>query len=173
MALYEFKVVGVTFGKRQKNLAKLFNRSRKDGFEDYELEIRPYEYNGEPALSVLLDDLDVGNVAADQVETVQDMLAKCEHIDAEIRVNNYTIDDLNDLQYADPFTREEIKEDIAGEKIYSAKLLLYKADKRKPQPAPEPEPTLTKRELKKKEKLERKKQKLEAKMARKAAKRNR
>ena len=93
---YTYKVVGVTFRGRQKNLKSLFNASVRELKQDewlsvsYDVELRPYEYKGEPAIAVYFDEKEVGNVAADKVADVLDMLRKEPSFDAEIRLNNNT-----------------------------------------------------------------------------------
>ena len=165
MKIYTYKVVGVTFdgknGSRQRVLKKLFNAAAKDEFEDYELEFEEYEFEGSPALLVLLDDLDVGNIAADKVEEVIEINKKCDQSDVELAVNGMSVDDYLELKenwrtrkqdlkdgiideyYIDEM--EEQLEEIKDDPIYSAQITFYIKEPEDDIPAvpeyePEPEP---------------------------------
>lgn len=163
MKVYEYKVVGVTFdgknGDRQKVLKRLFNAAAKDEFEDYELDFKEYEYEGAPALLVLLDDLDAGNIAADKVKEVKEINEKSDQTVVELSVNGMTFDEYMDLKenwrtrkqdlkdgIIDEYDIEDMEtqlEEIKNDPIYSATITFYikePEDDIPPEPIYEPEP---------------------------------
>lgn len=115
---YPFKVAGVSFGNRQQTLKVLY-----DTGADFEVELRPYEYEGSPALAVLFDGFEVGSIRESDVEAVSDI-----------------------LENKDPFVGGEIDvfETDEGGLMYSAKVQLVvdetPPELRKKSPAPEPKP---------------------------------
>lgn len=181
--LYTYKVVGVTFRDRQKNLKSLFNASVRELKQDewlsvsYDVELRPYEYEGEPAIAVYLDDKEVGNVAADKVADVLDMLKKEPTFDAEIKLNNNTPEEYVEM-LSDKDLYEDELDEIKEDPIYSATIDIY-YDDGEPDPvrapAPDPEPreysSVERHYLKVVEKARRKEEKRAAKEAKKEAKR--
>jgi hypothetical protein len=147
---YTYKVVGVTFKapdktSRQRSLKKLFDKTlqgiKADIFNSYDpcydVELLPYEYNGNPALYVIVEGLNIGNIPADAVADVSDILAKKDPaVEVEVLLNNHTPDMYFEMlddkdEYEDEL--DEIKEDP----LYSAVVHLYVDDG---QPAPDPEP---------------------------------
>lgn len=181
--LYTYKVVGVTFRGRQKNLKSLFDAAVRELKQDewfsasYEVELRPYDFEGELAIAVYFDDKEVGNVAAEKVADVLDMLKKEPTFDGEIRLNNNTPEDYVEmLDDKDIFGWE--LEEIKDDPIYSATFDLY-YDDGEPEPvrvpAPDPEPREygkhERKYLKAVEKARRKEEKRAAKEAKKEAKR--
>lgn len=79
---YTYKIVGVTFENdngtdRQQLLKKIYNRAVKELKAgpwldvDYDVSFRSYEFEGSPALAVLIDGYEIGNIAADSVNFVQ------------------------------------------------------------------------------------------------------
>lgn len=145
---YTYKVVGVTFRGRQKNLKSLFNKTvqgiKADIFNSYDpcydVELLPYEYNGNPALYVIVEGLNIGNIPADAVAAVSDILAKKDPaLEVEVLLNNHTPDMYFDMlgdkdEYEDEL--DEIKEDP----IYSAVVHMYIDDGQPAPHVPDPEP---------------------------------
>ena len=87
------KVAGVTFGERQKNLSRLFKKAERLGWYDFGVELRPFEFEGAPAFGVLFDGLDVGNVPAENVPFVSEVLPTVVAFEPVLRLNNQTIDE--------------------------------------------------------------------------------
>lgn len=87
-----FKIAGVTFNNRQSNLKKIQEQIQKE--KPVNINIEQYDYKGEPAISVMVNGLDIGNLHKKDVEYV---LANQE------RIIGFT-----DL-YIDTFTNEEGK----------------------------------------------------------------
>lgn len=78
-----FKVAGVTFKGRQK-LLKQFKGDKKAG-KVLNVQLEEYDYKGEPAIKVLVNGLDVGNL---HVEDVAFVKANQERI---LGINDFTI----------------------------------------------------------------------------------
>lgn len=55
-----FKVAGVTYGNRQQNLKKIYDIKSKGGRLDISME--QYEYDGDSAVKVTVNGLDIGNL---------------------------------------------------------------------------------------------------------------
>ena len=145
--VYPYKVVGVTFknpeGKsRQAALKKMYNAAVKNDSEDYDVELVPYEYEGQPAVAVLLDGFNVGNIAAEQAADVADMVTnKRTAAFAELSYNGCSVGDMVSYkEYPDLYGMEldEIRND--PEQIYSAMVFLTVIDEPVPEPEPEPAP---------------------------------
>lgn len=112
---YPYNVAGVSFGTRQAYLKKLY-----DGDIDFDVELRPYVFEDEPALGVYFDGVEVGSIRASDVEAVSDI-----------------------LENKDPFVGGEVDvfETDEGDMMYSATVLLV-VDETPPElikRAPEPE----------------------------------
>jgi hypothetical protein len=158
---YTYKVVGVTFRGRQKNLKSLFNKTvqgiKVDIFNSYdpcyEVELLPYEYNGNPALYVIVEGLNIGNIPADAVADVSDILAKKDPaVEVEVLLNNHTPDMYFEMlgdkdEYEDEL--DEIKEDP----LYSAVVHLYVDDGQPAPHVPESEPPVSRKMAKLERKL--------------------
>lgn len=160
MKTYTYKVVGVTFkgndGQRQKVLKGLFNDAVKEEVDNFDLSFEEYEFEGSPALRVLLDGLDIGNIAAEQVEDVKEIYAKCSGADPELSISGTTFGEYLDLLenwrtrnrdlkdgYIDEDDIEEMKEEldeIRHDPLYSAKIFFYVKEPEDDLPKPEPEP---------------------------------
>lgn len=87
---YDFKVVGVTFNNND-------GSSRQEYLQQYEYDdcacvtLEEYSYKGDPAIMVLIDGDQVGNVAAKEVEKVLSILE--ENPDVEIDHSIYCGED--------------------------------------------------------------------------------
>lgn len=144
---YTYKIVGVTFENdngtdRQQLLKKIYNRAVKELKADpwldvdYNVSFRSYEFDGSPALAVLVDGYEIGNIAADSVNDVSEILAKKDpYIEAEIRLNNCLPEDYIEMMSDKRSWSSELAE-IEDTPIYSGILNLI-VDER-PAPAPEP-----------------------------------
>lgn len=110
---YPYNVAGVSFGTRQAFLKKLYDEDI-----DFEVELRPYVFDDEPALGVYFDGVEVGSIRASDVEAVSDILEK-----------------------KDPFVGGEVDvfETDEGDMMYSATVLLV-VDETPPKPTPSAEP---------------------------------
>lgn len=110
---YPYKVAGVSFGTRQAYLKKLYEEDI-----EFEVELRPYTYEDEPALGVYFEGTNVGSIRASDVEAVSDILAK-----------------------KDPFVCGEVDvfETDEGGMMYSATVFLV-VDETPPKPTPSAEP---------------------------------
>jgi hypothetical protein len=94
-----FKVAGVTFNNRQKNLKTVLEQKNKG--KRIDIGVEQYEYKGEPAISVTANGLDIGNLH----KTDADYVLK----------NKERIIGFTDL-FIDTFTNEE------GKEIYYARV---------------------------------------------------
>ena len=145
--VYPYKVVGVTFknpeGKsRQAYLKKMYNVAVKNDSEDYDVELVPYEYEGHPAVAVLLDGFNVGNIAAEHAADVADMISKKDlYVYAELSLNGCPVGDMVTYLEDKSFYGMEL-DDIRNdpEQIYSAMVFLTVIDEPVPEPEPEPAP---------------------------------
>ena len=63
-----FKVAGVTFNDRQKNLKKILEQKQKG--KVINIGIEQYDYKGEPAISVTANGLDIGNLHKEDADYV-------------------------------------------------------------------------------------------------------
>lgn len=63
-----FKVAGVTFNDRQKNLKKILEQKQKG--KVINIGIEQYDYKGEPAVSVTANGLDIGNLHKEDADYV-------------------------------------------------------------------------------------------------------
>lgn len=77
---YEFSVAGVTFSNdngssRQKILSELYAAQLAED-DDISVTLEPFEYDGEPAIHVLVNGRCVGNVPKQEVEAVSEIMAK-------------------------------------------------------------------------------------------------
>ena len=110
---YPYAVAGVSFGTRQAYLKKLYEEDI-----EFEVELRPYTYEDEPALGVYFDGVEVGSIRASDVEAVSDI-----------------------LENKDPFVGGEIDvfETDEGDMMYSATVLLV-VDETPPKQTPSAEP---------------------------------
>lgn len=157
---YTYKIVGVTFDNdngtdRQQLLKKIYNRAVKELKADpwldvdYDVSFRSYEFDGSPALAVLIDGYEIGNIAADSVNDVSEILAKKDpYIEAEIRLNNCLPEDYIEMMSDKRMWYSELAE-IEEDPIYSALLNLYVDERPAPAPEPvaDPEPKKKKRGL--------------------------
>ncbi len=66
----KFKVVGVTFSNRQKVLEKLYAKQEKKKQITVSLDFTTFE--GAPAIKVLADNIDIGNIAKNDVPKLYD-----------------------------------------------------------------------------------------------------
>lgn len=144
---YTYKIVGVTFENdngtdRQQLLKKIYNRAVKELKADpwldvdYEVSFRSYQFEGSPALAVLVDGFEIGNIAADSVTDVSEILAnKNPFVDVEIRLNNCLPEDYIEMMSDKRSWSSELAE-IEDTPVYSGILNLI-VDER-PAPAPEP-----------------------------------
>lgn len=144
---YTYKIVGVTFENdngtdRQQLLKKIYNRAVKELKADpwldvdYDVSFRSYEFEGSPALAVLVDGYEIGNIAADSVNDVSEILAnKDPYVDIEIRLNNNTPEEYIEMMSDKRMWYSELAE-IEDAPIYSGVLNLIFDE----QPAPAPEP---------------------------------
>ena len=154
---HTYKIVGVTFDNdngtdRQQLLKKIYNRAVKELKADpwldvdYDVSFRSYEFEGSPALAVLVDGYEIGNIAADSVNDVSEILEKKKPFyDVEIRLNNCLPEDYIEMMSDKRMWYSELAE-IEEDPIYSAILNLY-VDER---PAPAPEPIIPEEPKKKK-----------------------
>lgn len=151
---YTFKVVGVNFknadGKERQDVLKgLFREAMFDGADSFDVDLGPYEYEGAPALAVCFNGQEIGNIAADQVETVKDIIKKASHIDGEIKLNGQSPEEIFNLEdmirNAKDYIRqgifteydlEEYKEErefIKADPQYSAVITITKTDQQAPE----------------------------------------
>lgn len=151
---YTFKVVGVNFKnadgrERQAVLKELFREAMFDGTDSFEVDLGPYEYEGAPALAVCFNGQEIGNIAADQVETVMDLKDKADFIDGEIKLNGQSPEEIFNLEdmirNAKEYIRmgifteydlEEYKEErdfIKADPQYSAVITITKMDQQPPE----------------------------------------
>lgn len=128
------KVAGVTFGERQKNLSRLFKKAERLGWYDFGVELRPFEFEGAPAFGFYFDGLDVGNVPAESVPFVSEILPTVVAFEPVIRLNNQTIDEWRLTMDAPEDFPAEIAE-LEDFRIYSATIRLVQE-----LPDPEPDP---------------------------------
>ena len=178
MKEYTYKVVGVTFQGRQEHIKSLFDAEVREEFPPLEVALEGYEYEGEPALRVIVDGKEVGNIAADQVDDVVEIASKADSAIVELKLNGYTAEYIRLCKEtirdrdADEWDKEEsrqILEEIKDEPIYSAAITFYIEEARPVQVTQEEVP-LTKREAKKKAKEEKKRAKAEKEAEKKAVK---
>ena len=111
-----FKVAGVTFDNRQKSLKKIL--TKKLNGKVITAGIEEYTFDGEPAIKVIADGVEIGNIRSEDKDYI---------IENKDRVLGVT-----DL-YINFFENE------SGEKVYYAKIsFLFKNKNLKQQGAPEP-----------------------------------
>lgn len=151
MKEYSYKVVGVTFEGRQDKIRRLFDEVLEDPYADteFEAELRPYTYEGRPALAVDVAGVNIGNIASADVEAVSEISRRAGACWVEFALNGVGLEyvrhareTLRDRRDADPFDvdeAEDLLEEIrdAEEKIYSAMIHLVVYDQQ-PDPAPGP-----------------------------------
>lgn len=77
MEYYDFKVVGVTFktGRKSRQTALRRIYFHDEPYETVDIELKEYEYEGEPAIGVFVNDFQVGNIARKDVHMVIDLLS--------------------------------------------------------------------------------------------------
>lgn len=78
-----FKVAGVTFQGRQKLLKQL--KTDKKAGKVLNVQLQEYDYKGEPAIKVLVNGLDVGNLHIEDVAFVK------ENQERILGINDFTI----------------------------------------------------------------------------------
>ena len=66
----KFKIVGVTFNNRQKMLEKLYAKQEKNKQISVSLDFTTFE--GSPAIKVFADNMDIGNIAKNDVPKLYD-----------------------------------------------------------------------------------------------------
>lgn len=167
MKEYTYKVVGVTFkgrdGDRQKVLRKIWNDAVKEEYLDIEIEFEDYLFGDDPATLVLFDGLDVGNIAAHQVESARDLREKSELIDANLSLSGMTFDEYVDLKESWRTRKQDLKDgiinkydiedmeealaDLKEDPIYSAVINFYVKTPEDDLPPEEPEPEPEKKGL--------------------------
>lgn len=101
-----FKVAGVTFNNRQKNLKTVLEQKNKG--KRIDIGIEQYDYKGEPAISVTANGLDIGNLHKKDADYV---------LENKERIIGFT-----DL-FIDTFTNDE------GKEIYYARVELLVKNK--------------------------------------------
>lgn len=79
----KMKVAGVTFGNRQECLKRL--RADKQAGKVLNVQLEEYDYKGEPAIKVLVNGLDVGNLHIEDVAFVK------ENQERILGINDFTI----------------------------------------------------------------------------------
>lgn len=77
MEHYDFKVVGVTFktGRKSRQTALRQIYFHDEPYETADIELKEYEYEGEQALGVFVNDFQVGNIAKKDVRIAIDLLS--------------------------------------------------------------------------------------------------
>lgn len=119
----KFKVVGVTFDNRQKTLEKLYRKQEKKKSIAVALDFTTFK--GAPAIRILADNLDIGNIAKNDITKLYD------NQDSILGIEKFKISLTED--YAT--TRDgEIKTDkdgnpIVTNKVFSALLSIVMANK--------------------------------------------
>lgn len=151
MKQYNYKVVGVTFSARdgsdrQTTLKELFNEilEREDFLKDANnIKFEGYDFNGDDALAVFVNNKEIGNISADKVQEVAEIAQKATKCTITLAVNGH---DLEEYEYivdryknkkawkeSDPYyDEEEAKEEyddlmnsIDEEERYSAVLHFF------------------------------------------------
>lgn len=150
MKNYSYKVVGVTFpardgSDRQKNLSELFRQVLQT--ESYfrhgmhNVRFEGYDYQGAEALAVIVNDKEIGNIAANEVRDVAEIAQKAYKCEVRFGVNGKDIEQVEeiidrhshqkDYLEIDPFFDAEqaeedynaFMEEMKTEQIYSAVLV--------------------------------------------------
>lgn len=150
MKEYSYKVVGVTFdardgSSRQETLKELFNEEveTESFLRGHNVKFEGYDFNGEDALAVFVDDKEIGNISANKVQEVAEIAQKASKCDVTFSVNGHDVDDYNYIvdrhvnkkEWAkdDPFFDSEeadeeykkLNDGINENAIYSAVLHFY------------------------------------------------
>lgn len=102
MKRYSYKVVGVTFpardgSDRQENLAQLFDEDMDLGASMHGVKLEGYDFEGAPALAVLLDGKEVGNIPADKVMDVIEIGRKATVCEVTLTLNGRDFEDAKDI----------------------------------------------------------------------------
>ena len=167
MKEYTYKIVGVTYkgrdGDRQKVLRKIWNDAVKEEYLDIEIRFEDYLFGDDPATLVLFNGLDVGSIAADQVESARDLREKSELIDADLSLSGTTFDEYVDLKESWRSRKQDLKDgiideydiadmeealaDLKEDPIYSAVINFYVKTPEDDLPREEPEPEPEKKGL--------------------------
>ena len=151
MKEYTYKVAGVTFPNddgedRQQILKELFDEALECGDELYDTELEEYEFEGKPAIRVLFDRKDVGNIPAADVNNVLDMMKKGIDVAGQVFLKGKDVDEVvllkDSLRHKKEYGLTEWEIDDLNEELdylkddphYSAKVIIYK---------PEPEDEVT------------------------------
>lgn len=103
MKQYNYKVVGVTFpardgSERQDNLKELFNEEleTESFLRNHDIKLEGYEFNGEDALAVFVDNKEIGNIPANKVQEVAEIAQRATSCKITLAVNGH---DLEDYEY--------------------------------------------------------------------------
>ena len=169
MKEYTYKVAGVTFPNddgedRQQILKELFDEALECGDELYDTELEEYEFEGRPAIRVLFDRKDVGNIPAADVNNVLDMMKKDIDVAGQVFLKGKEVDDV--VLTKDSWTHrkeyglteweiDDLKEELdylKDDPYYSAKVIIYKSepeDKVTRITIPEPEQTKERKKVEK------------------------
>lgn len=177
---YTYKVVGVNFDSpdgtnRQTSLKSIYNHAVKELKADpwldvdYDVSFRSYEFDGSPALAVIINGFDVGNIAADSVTDFSEIIAKKDpYIEAEILLNGNTPEEYVEM-LSDKMLYEDELDLIKDDPQYSVKIHLATDDGLPAPPADPPAPRkldkYEKKLLKATEKAQRKEEKRRAREA--------
>lgn len=102
MKKYNYKVVGVTFpardgSDRQENLAQLFEEDMELGASTHAVKLEGYDFEGAPALAVLLDGKEVGNIPADKVMDVIEIGRKATVCEVTLTLNGRDFEEAKDI----------------------------------------------------------------------------
>lgn len=156
MKQYNYKVVGVTFPardgtERQNSLKELFYDALET--EDYlrdsnDIRFEGYDYKGDDALAVFVNDKEIGNIAADKVQEVAEIAQKASRCTVTFAVNGHDVEDYDyivdrhknkkDWKESDSFfdpeeadeEYEALMEEIKENAIYSAVLHFFIPEER-------------------------------------------
>ena len=169
MKEYTYKVAGVTFPNddgedRQQILKELFDEALECGDELYDTELEEYEFEGRPAIRVLFDRKDVGNIPAADVNNVLDMMKKNIDVAGQVFLKGKDVDEVvllkDSLRHKKEYGLTEWEIDDLNEELdylkddphYSAKVIIYKPEpedeitkvsvNEDPEPTPEPVPKI-------------------------------
>lgn len=117
MKQYNYKVVGVTFksrdgSDRQKTLRELFKEDMELDNTFHTVKLEGYEFEGDDALAVLLDDREVGNIPADKVQEVAEIGQKADNCTVTLTLNGRDWQDAKDIIEMYHDRNEMVKEGI-------------------------------------------------------------
>lgn len=145
MKKYSYKVVGVSFpardgSSRQETLKELFYDDIENDVYSlgHKITFEGYDYKGDDALAVFVDNKEIGNISANKVQEVADIAKKAPRCTITLSVNGHNTDEYEyivdryrnkkDWKESDPYfdaeeadeEYKELMEELKENEIYSA-----------------------------------------------------